>query len=203
MNAQHGDAAPTLSAHSVAVGPLRATDVEARRGEVALVAVEGGQRADFLALILAGRMTPKAGAVTIDGADDPKALRRRVAIVDSPGTTAPADELPLAHVIVEDLLFAGLRGPRRAARKLLADEGLGDLASTPIGDLPAADRVRVLTRTAASPPGVDVLVITAPDRHGGDTAAWLDTARAWAARNYTVIVLASGAAVDAASERLP
>ena len=203
MNDRQTDDVPTIAAHGVAVGPLRPTDVEARRGDVALVAVEGGQRADFLALILAGRMTPKSGAVTIDGADDPKALRRRVAIVDSPDTTAPAGELPLSHVIVEDLLFAGLRAPRRAARKLLADEGLGDLAATPIGALSAADRIRVLTRTAASPPDVDVLVITAPDRHGGDTAAWLDIARAWAARAYTVIVLASGAAVDAASERLP
>ncbi|MGO1305794.1 MAG: hypothetical protein ACTMIH_00125 [Microbacterium gubbeenense] len=203
MTDRQNDEVPMIAARGVAVGPLRATDVEARRGNVTLVAVEGGQRADFLALILAGRMTPKSGAVTIDGADDPKALRRRVAIVDSPDTTAPAGELPLSHVVVEDLLFAGLRAPRRAARKLLADEGLGDLAATPIGALSAADRIRVLTRTAASPPDVDVLVITAPDRHGGDTAAWLDTARAWAARGYTVIVLASGAAVDAASERLP
>lgn len=195
--------APTITAHGVTVGSLRPTDVEAYRGRVSLVAVEGGQRVDFLALVLAGRMTPSSGTVTIDGAEQPKQLRRRVAIVDSPDTSAPDDELSLAHVVVEDLLFAGLRGPRRAARKLLADEGLGRFASTPIGEIPAADRVRVLTRTAAAAPAVDVLVIAAPDRHGGDIAGWLDTAQAWAARNYTVIVLASGAAVDAASERLP
>ena len=56
----------------------------------------------------------------------------------------------------------------------------------------------MLTRTAAAHPDVDVLVIATPDRHGGDTAAWYDTAHAWAARGYTVIVLASAAAVDAA-----
>jgi hypothetical protein len=143
-------------------------------------------------------MTPKAGVGELDGREDPKGLRRRVAIVDAPDTSAPADELPLASVITEELVFAGLRGPRRATRKLLADEGLSDLASTPIGEVPAAVRIRVLTRTAAARPDVDILVITTPDRHGGDTAAWSDTAHAWAARGYTVIVLASAAAIDAA-----
>jgi len=189
---------PTLVARGITVGPLSATDVEARAGEVTLVAVEGGQRADFLALMLAGRMTPKAGVVELDGREDPKGLRKRVAIVDAPDTSAPADSLPLASVVTEELVFAGLRAPRRATRKLLADENLSDLASTPIGEVPAAARIRVLTRTAAAHPDVDILVIATPDRHGGDTAAWYDTAHAWAARGYTVIVLASAAAVDAA-----
>lgn len=189
---------PTLSAHGVAMGPLPSTDVEAYAGRVSLVAVEGGQRADFLALILSGRMTPRAGAVELCGREDPKGLRRRVAIVDAPDTSAPADELTLAAVITEELVFAGLRGPRRAARKLLADEGISDLASTPIGEVPAAVRIRVLTRTAAAHPDVDILVITAPDRHGGDSSAWSDPAHAWAARGYTVIVLASAAALNAA-----
>ncbi|HLT66370.1 MAG TPA: hypothetical protein VKZ73_00750 [Microbacterium sp.] len=198
MTTQELPAVPTLTARGIAVGPLKATDVEAYAGQVALVAVEGGQRADFLALMLAGRMTPKAGVVELDGREDPKGLRQRVAIVDAPDTSAPADELPLASVVTEELVFAGLRAPRRATRKLLADEDLSDLASTPIGEVPASVRIRVLTRTAAAQSDVDILVIATPDRHGGDTAAWYDTAHAWAARGYTVIVLASAAAVDAA-----
>lgn len=198
MTTQELPAVPTLTARGISVGPLKATDVEAYAGQVALVAVEGGQRADFLALMLAGRMTPKAGVVELDGREDPKGLRQRVAIVDAPDTSAPADELPLASVVTEELVFAGLRAPRRATRKLLADEDLSDLASTPIGEVPASVRIRVLTRTAAAQSDVDILVIATPDRHGGDTAAWYDTAHAWAARGYTVIVLASAAAVDAA-----
>ncbi|WP_110589877.1 hypothetical protein [Microbacterium suaedae] len=187
-----------LSAHSVAKGPLPATSLEVATGGVTLVPVEGGQRPTLLALILAGRMTPAAGDVTLDGASDARQLRRRVAIVDAPDTSAPVDDLPLASVVTEEFVFSGLRGPRRAARRLLADEGLSDHASTPIGDLPAAARIRVLTRTAAAPPSVDALVLTAPDRHGGDTADWLDAAHAWAARRYAVIVLASAGAIAAA-----
>jgi len=191
-------AIPTLAARGITVGPIPATDVEAFAGDVTLVSVEGGQRADFLSLMLSGRMSPKAGVVELDGREDPKGLRKRVAIVDAPDTSAPADELPLDEVVMEELVFAGLRAPRRAMRKLLADEGLTDLASTTIGHLPAEVRTRVLTRTAAADRHVDILILATPDRHGGDTAAWADTARAWAARGYTVIVLGSAAAIDAA-----
>lgn len=187
-----------LAAHGVAKGPLPMTTVTARTGEVVLVPVEGGQRPTLLALILSGRMTPAAGSVTIDGDDDPRLLRRRVAVVDAPDVSAPVDDLPLASVVTEEFVFTGLRGPRRATRRLLADEGLSDRAGTPIGDLPAADRIRVLTRTAAAPPDVDALILTTPDRHGGDTSSWLDTAHAWAARGYAVIVLASAGAIAAA-----
>ncbi|WP_156760297.1 hypothetical protein [Microbacterium karelineae] len=187
-----------ISAHNVAKGPLRATSLEASTGEVTLVPVEGGQRPTLLALILAGRMTPAAGEVTIDGAADPRILRRRVAVVDAPDTSAPVDDLSLATVVTEEFVFSGLRGPRRATRRLLADEDLSDFASTPIGDIPAAARIRVLTRTAAAPPEVEALVLTTPDRHGGDTSDWLETARAWAARRYAVIVLASAGAIAAA-----
>ncbi|GGF40167.1 hypothetical protein GCM10010922_14360 [Microbacterium sorbitolivorans] len=198
MTTKELTAVPTLAARGITVGPIAAIDVEAYAGQVTLVAVEGGQRADFLSLMLSGRMAPKAGVVELDGREDPKGLRNRVAIVDAPDTSAPADELPLAEVVMEELVFAGLRAPRRAMRKLLADEGLSDLASTTMGHLPAEVRTRVLTRTAAARKDVDILIIAIPDRHGGDIAAWSDTAHAWAARGYTVIVLASAAAIDAA-----
>lgn len=187
-----------LSARGVALGPLPPTDVAAASGEIAFVPVEGGQRADFLALILSGRMKPAAGIVTVDGTADPALLRRRVAVVDAPDASAPAAEIPLADVVEEELLFAGLRAPRRAARKLLADEHVTDHARTAIGDVPAAVRIRILARTAAARRGIDALVIVNPDRHGGDTASWLGPARAWSARGRAVVVLASRAALDAA-----
>ncbi|WP_221584924.1 hypothetical protein [Microbacterium sp. G2-8] len=187
-----------ISAHGIAKGPLTSTSLEAASGEVTLVPVEGGQRPTLLALILAGRMTPAAGEVLLDGAADPRLLRRRVAVVDAPDTSAPVDDLALASVVTEEFVFSGLRGARRATRRLLADEGLSDLAGTPIGDIPAAARIRVLMRTAAVPPEVDALVLTAPDRHGGDTSAWLDAAHTWAARRYAVIVLASAGSIAAA-----
>ena len=143
-------------------------------------------------------MTPAAGVVMIDGAENPSLLRRRVAIVDAPNASAPAAEIPLADVVEEELVFAGLRAPRRAAQKLLADEHIVDHARTAIGDVPAAVRIRVLARTAAARRDVDTLIIVNPDRHGGDTASWLGPARTWAARGRAVIVLASHAALDAA-----
>lgn len=191
-----------VRAHDVSKGSaLDATTVDAPSGEVTLVPIEGGQRPTLLGLILSGRMSPDAGEVTLDGEDDPRALRRRVALVDAPDASAPVDDLPLRAVVHEELVFAGLRRPRAATRRLLADEDLSDRATAPMKALSAGERVRVLARTAAAHPDVDALVIVSPDRHGGDIASWLDVARAWASRDFAVIVIASAATVDAAIDR--
>ncbi|NHI16111.1 hypothetical protein [Microbacterium excoecariae] len=187
-----------LAAEAVAKGPLEHASLVVRAGEVALIAVPGGQRPTLLGLVLSGRMSPAQGTVTLDGAADPRALRRRVALVDSPETSAPHDGIRLGAVVREELVFAGIRRPRRAARRLLADEGLSPRAR--LGDLAPAERTRVLARTAAARAGVDALVFVSPERHGGDAAAWLDAAHAWAARRYAVVVIASAAAVRQAEE---
>ncbi|MBP2437013.1 hypothetical protein [Microbacterium amylolyticum] len=184
-----------ISARGIAKGPLTETSVHASTGEVTVVPVESGQRPTLLALILSGRMAPDAGEVTIDGQHDPRALRTRVAVVDAPDASAPADGLSLAAVVREELTFAGIRRPQAATRRLIADEGLADHARTPISELSPSARTRVLTRTAASHPDVDALILVTPDRHGGDASGWLGTANAWAARGYAVIVLASAGSI--------
>ncbi|MDI6944052.1 hypothetical protein QMO46_11155 [Microbacterium barkeri] len=187
-----------ISARGISKGSvLPETTVHARSGEVAVVPVEGGQRPSVLSLILGGRMSPDSGEVALDGAADARALRRAVAIVDAPDVSAPVDDLALHTVLREELAFSGVRGTRRAARRMLADEGLVAYRDTAMGELPAEVRVRVLTETAARRRGVEALVIVSPDRHGGDPRGWYEVARSWADRGLLVIVLAGGASVEA------
>ncbi|MGW9114548.1 hypothetical protein [Microbacterium sp. NPDC055683] len=182
-------------------GALPETTVHAESGSVTVVAVEGAQRPTVLALILGGRMHPDTGQAMLDGRADARGLRRAVALVDAPDVSAPADDLPLAAVLHEELAFAGVRGARRATRRLLADLDLVAHRATPMGELPADIRVRALAETAAQGRGVEALVLVSPDRHGGDPGGWHDVAVRWADRGFAVVVLAgaaAAAAVDAA-----
>ncbi|GAA4767682.1 hypothetical protein GCM10023351_08900 [Microbacterium gilvum] len=162
-----------------------------------VVAVEGAQRPTVLALILGGRMHPDTGETTLDGRADARGLRRAVALVDAPDVSAPADDLPLAVVLHEELAFAGVRGARRATRRMLADLDLVAHRATPMGELPADIRVRALAETAAQGRGVEALVLVSPDRHGGDPGGWHDIAVRWADRGFAVVVLAGAAAAAA------
>ncbi|WOF24394.1 hypothetical protein N8K70_06925 [Microbacterium betulae] len=193
-----------LSARGVSKGRvLPETTVHARSGAVTVVPVEGGRRPTVLGLVLSGRMTPDTGEVTRDGEPDARALRRSVALVDAPDVSAPADDLALPVVLREELMFAGVRGTRGAVRRMLADEGLVGHRSTPMGELPADVRVRVLAETAVRREGVEALVIVSPDRHGGDPRDWYAVARDGADRGLAVVVLAGGAAVEALGALVP
>ena len=63
--------------------------------------------------------------------------------------------------------------------------------------LPATARVLLLCELAAQRPGVDVLVVTSPERHGGDPAEWYSTLTSMAERGLTVAII-----TDTATSRL-
>ena len=159
------------------------------------IAVAEGDRGPMLAsLIAGGRLVPDRGEVLLDGAADPAALRRAVALVDTPVVAEPAPSLPVRSVVREELRFAGRPSRGRDAEALLASLDLDRWGRAPILDLPPTDRVRLLLELAALRPGVRALVLTSPERHGGHAAGWRRAAEDLTSRGLPVLVI-GGAAV--------
>lgn len=127
-----------------------------------------------LALIASGRMKPDHGTVLIDGVEDLRALRRRTALVDSPGITAPEHHMTVKDVVSESLGLrplrsrAGGKARRVGARAWLADHDAGDLAGERIDTLEPLRRLGLLIELAFSDPSVRLAVIDSPDRHDVD-----------------------------------
>ncbi len=167
---------------------VQPTSFVAPPSRVTPVAGDPGYGQVALALALAGRMPLAGGRVTLDGSDDPAALRRHVAVVDVPGVSAPEDGLAVHHVLAEELAFAGRPSGRRAVEAFLTAHGVGAAADEPFEALAPEDRVRVLAHAAAERTATRVLVVTNPDRRGGDASTWWPVLEALAAEGITVVV---------------
>ena len=165
---------------SLSYGSARATRVVA----------ETEQRPTVLGLLASGRMRPGTGTVLIDGAPDARMLRRRVALVDAPGVSEPEPNVSVAGMVAEELMFAGRPPTPFRARHWLDEQGFGDLAATPVGDIEPAARIRIVLECAALRPDVEGLVLVSPDRHGGDPHAWWRIVEDFAARDYAVLAIA-------------
>ena len=177
-----------LDGAAVGNGPAAAlppVSLDARPGAVTVVATEGGQRPTVLSLVASGRMAVDAG--TVD------APRRRIALIDTPTVAEHPDDVRVASVVREELALAGRHGTRRELERL----GLAEWARRPFGALPGMDRLRLLVELALTRPGVDALVVTSPERHGGAPVAWFRVLREVAARGVTVLVVTDHATRDA------
>lgn len=159
---------------------------------VAAVETEGAPT--LASLVAGGRMTPETGRVLLDGVDDPARIRALFALVDTPTVAEPFAELSVLTVVQEDLVLAGQRGNRDNARLFLDAVGLSEHEQTRVKALPTEQRVRLLTELAVLRPGVEGLVLTSPERHGGDTEAWFSVVSDLAARGFTVLVVTGIAA---------
>ncbi|BAJ74418.1 hypothetical protein MTES_1454 [Microbacterium testaceum StLB037] len=180
---------------------LPPTSAAFETGRATLALAETEQRPTVLGLVASGRMKIDSGEVTIDGRTDAKAIRRRVALVDAPVVSEPEPNVTVTGVVAEELMFAGHAPTPFAAARWLEDIGLDALASLPIGNVDPAARVRLLLELAALRKDVEGLVLVAPDRHGGEPAAWWRIAGEFAERGYAVLVIAGQAsqtALDAA-----
>lgn len=187
---------------------LAPTTLSYESGSVTLVAVETAQRPTLLALIAAGRMEPDSGTVTLTPHDavetgDDDELRASIAIVDAPEISAPADGLLLGGIVQEELMFASLPSSAAAARAVLDEQGVGEYVRWPIENVPVAVRLRVLTDLASRRPDVLGLVITSPDRHGGDPFQWYPIAEEFAGRGFAVLVIAGAASIALLDAALP
>jgi hypothetical protein len=185
----------------VAKGPRQAalppTTLGFRSGEATLARAETEQRPTVLGLIASGRMRPDSGTITIDDVVDFGAMRRRIAVVDAPAVSEPAGDITFAGVVSEELMFAGRASGRAATRRMLDELGASDWSRYPIGTVPPTVRIGALTELALLRAGVEGVVITSPDRHGGDPNDWWRLSREVAARGYAVLVIAGDASAAA------
>lgn len=123
----------------------------------------------------------------------PAELRRRSAVVDSPGVSEPDEALPVRVVVGEELALAGAPASKADVASWLAEHDAAAFAGSRFEHLDAGLRIRLLTALAASRPGVELVVLDRPDRHTSDVDAWLDVARAHAERGLAVVVLTATA----------
>jgi hypothetical protein len=172
---------------------LEPTTLAVRSGERLLVAGEPGHGHTALALALGGRLPVDAGHVELDGDRSGRRLRRAVALVDVPGVSEPDQVLPLQTVVAEELAMAGRSTRHGAVRTFLEERGLDRFAAHRLEAVPAELRTAVLTEIAASRPGVLVLVLTVPDRFGGNPQAWWQLAGEYASAGYAVVVTCTDA----------
>ena len=176
---------------------LPPASVSFRTGEVTFARAETEQRPTVLGLIASGRMRPDAGTVTIDGATDYAELRKRVALIDAPAVCEPAADVTVAGIVAEELMFAGRPSNPVAVKRTLAELHATEWARTAIGNVPPTVRIGLLAELAIMREGVMGIVITSPDRHGGDPIEWWELAQGLAARDLAVLAIAGDASAAA------
>lgn len=197
-----------LTLDGVAIGegpgaPLPRLDATATSDTPAVVAVETEGAPTLASLIAGGRMAPDTGRVLIDGVDDPARIREAFALIDTPTVAEPFADLTVRTVVQEELALAGQRGNRVTSDLFLEAVGLAEHDETRIKHLPTEARIRILCELALLRPGVEGLIITTPERHGGDTAAWFGVVRDLALRHVAVLLVTGVAAAAHVSALLP
>jgi len=186
-----------IELHDVSKGrdgeSLPAISFDYETGRATFVRAETMQRPTVLGLIASGRMRPDSGSIRIDGEADDAGIRRRVALVDAPDISEPASRVTVAGVTAEELMFAGRSAGHRAVRAWLRDQSLAHIARLPIVNVAPRDRIQLLTELALLRPGVEGLVLVAPDRHGGPPLQWWRQGQAIAERGFAMLMIAGDA----------
>ena len=162
-------------------------------GAVSVLAVETAERPMLVSLLLGGRLKPDSGRVTIDGRENLDELRKRSALVDTPVVAEPTAGLSLASIVAEEFSFAGMPSSRRAVHQFLHRHGIAEYGSVPVRSLPPTFRTRLFSELALLRPGVNALIVTSPERHGGDPAEWYDSLAAIAERGATIVIVTDAA----------
>ncbi|MFD1715005.1 hypothetical protein ACFSBZ_11030 [Amnibacterium flavum] len=191
-----------ITADRISVGTgvaaaLPPVSLEFASAEPAMLAVDTADRPTVLALAVSGRMRLGGGQVYVDGRIEPDRLRRVTAIVDAPTVAEPADTVSTRHIVHEELVISGQRANRAAVERLIGLASADDFADEPLGALPGDLRIRLLAETAASRPGVRALILTSPERHGGDPVELSRLIADLSDRGFAVLTLTSAAMVTA------
>lgn len=175
-------------------GPLLTpTSFTAETGEVTIVAGDPGPSGVALALAVGGRMRGATGTVTLgDGPGSPtpaRRLRETVALVDVPDVTEPDPVVPVRVVVGEELALAGLPAKLGDIHRFISEHADGeDLAGLRWEQCPVDLHTRWLLWFASQRCGVQAVVLTHPDRWGGDPHDWYAAAREIADRGLIVVV---------------
>ncbi|MFM6848766.1 MAG: hypothetical protein ACKOVB_06645 [Terrabacter sp.] len=168
---------------------------------VTVVGVDPGVGQVALALAIGGRVDLLSGSVSVAGSSDRAQLQLRTRLVDVPDVTAPEDAFPLRSVVAEELALAERPSSRKDVAAFLHERGLAELASRRWESLPPGLRTRLLLELGSWHPQVRVIVLTGPDRHGGDPREWFEAARTVAERGLTVIAICAPATAAALAHR--
>ena len=176
-----------------AVPPLTATVAP---GTPTVLAVETDERPLLVSMLLGGRIRADSGSVLIDGSADLDALRHRTALVDTPFVAEPAPGVALGIVVSEEFSFAKRAGGARQVQRFLAEHELADYARIEVRALPPAARVRIFSELALLRDGVDTLILTSPERHGGAPGEWFAYLSTVAARGITVVIVTDAVTRD-------
>lgn len=176
-----------------ALPPVSAVAAPGRPG---VVGVETESAPTIASLIAGGRMEPDSGRLLADGVADADRVRRTTALIDTPGVAEPFPVMTVARVVREELAYAGERPSRSAVETVVDAVGLTRHADTPIERIPTAARVRLLVELALLRPGVEALVVTSPERHGGSVPEWFAVLQEVADRGVAVLVITSKAAAE-------
>jgi hypothetical protein len=179
------DGVTVAGAHAPLLLP---TSVTACIGEVTLVAGDPGYGNVALALALGGRLAPTSGNIRIGGVGDPELLRSHVALVDVPTITAPEDGIGVRAVIAEELALSGQRARSRDVTDFLQTLDARRRGRLRWEQLPPSVRTQWLAEIASRRAGIDFVVLTSPDRFGGDPQDWWDVAKGLAGNGKGVIV---------------
>ncbi|TWP46257.1 hypothetical protein FKR81_36580 [Lentzea tibetensis] len=175
-------------------GPLlRPTSLLVRAGELTLVAGDPGSGHTALGLVLAGRMRPSTGSVSVDA----RALRKQVVLVDAPEVNEPEEGLSLAAVVGEELAMCGLPSGRKAVHDWLVERGADEHARKRFEHVPPTTRCALMLELAAARPGVTTLVLDCPDRYHPEPREWLKLAQQHVTEERSVVALCSNTSATA------
>lgn len=151
-----------------------ATTLESRRAEVLLVQADGQESRTAAALALTGRMKPSSGSVALGHDGSMASLRRRSALVDSPGVNAPERHLTVRSLTSEDLALVPFKfRDRTRPTEWLVKNGFRDILDKWVEELEPTRLLHLQLELALANHDVELLVIDSPDRHTSDPAAWL------------------------------
>lgn len=151
-----------------------ATTLESRRAEVLLVQADGQESRTAAALALTGRMKPSSGSVALGHDGSMASLRRRSALVDSPGVNAPERHLSVRSLTSEDLALVPFKfRDRTRPTEWLVKNGFRDILDKWVEELEPKRLLHLQLELALANHDVELLVIDSPDRHTSDAATWL------------------------------
>jgi hypothetical protein len=187
-----------LKAHAISVqGPhapmLHATSICVSDHQLVLLAGYPGPGHVALALGLSGRLKPDGGDVQLDGDTSGRVLRRRVAVVDTPGITEPDDALSVQTIVGEELAIAGHKAGRKAVDAWLTAHEWAGFADRRFEHLPVGVRTEMLAELTVARPEVKFVILTMPDRLGGDPQEWYAVGKELASRGYGVVITCADA----------
>jgi hypothetical protein len=176
------------------------------QGRPVAIAVEGDEQPLFVSMLLGGRLRSDTGRVLIDDRDELDELREATALVDTPWVAEPTAGIALRTIVMEEFAFAGLPSSRRAVTAELERHGLKQYGALPVRALPAADRIRLFSELAVLRPGVSMIVVTSPERHGAAADDWYPALAAIADRGVIVAIVtdvATAATLVSLGARVP